>query len=178
MTIDPGLSEMHPGDPIRSSDWNTLASAVGGLQIGVTGAGYLGVSQFTSEIWERSTTSAAYVPAVKGTVAFAQKTTVLVAGHGHGLTRDKDVSLDIAIYVDGTLLGRRDNTSELAPWGAGVLQSNANSLSSWNQVLALGSTVVDAGSRAFEIRFRARGGGKEVLFSGASLWVVRLGPAA
>ncbi|MFG1922718.1 hypothetical protein [Cryptosporangium sp. NPDC048952] len=173
--------------PILASDWNKVARAVAELQGGVTVGpdaqgleGILGIGLFHSDPWELSTTSGTFVKAVEGTVKFREKTAVFLVGHGHGQVSDGQYPLETALAVNGALVARRNNSDDQLPWGGGVYQPAASSLSTWTQVIAMGTATVDAGERKFELRFRSRprdGVTRRVTLSGATLFALHLGTA-
>ncbi|KOV88202.1 hypothetical protein ADL01_02330 [Streptomyces sp. NRRL WC-3618] len=179
MSLDENLTNKHPGDPIRSKDWNALASETVRLDDTKLNRGLIGVQMLRAPSWNNETTSGDWQPVISQTVNFETGTSLLLVGQGHGLSSTSGVALDVVIRVNGTILGQDDTVGDLS-WGAGLLQNSFGGKTSiWTQIVAIAECSVKSGESAVELAMRCRrpdtGKDGSVNFSAPTLWLIRLG---
>ncbi|MER6556442.1 hypothetical protein ABT300_01535 [Streptomyces sp. NPDC001027] len=177
MSLDKNLMNKNSGDPIKSADWNALASETARLDEAKLNRGLIGVQTLRAG-WENQTTSMDWKPVINQTVRFETGTSLLLVGHGHGLSDTSGVALDVAIRVNGTVLGQ-EGSGNLA-WGMGLLHPFfGNNTSIFTQIVAIAQSPVKSGDSLFELVMRCRRSegvnGGSVKFSGPTLWLIRLG---
>ena len=178
MSLDKNLTDKHPGDPIHSADWNTLASETVRLDATKLNSQLIGIQMLRAAKWANETTSGDWPTVIKETVNFETATSLLLVGQGHGLSDTSGVSLDVAIMVNGTILGYED-TNDLA-WGMGLLQPTVGGNTSIStQIVAIAECPVKSGESVVELAMRCRRPDTvkngSVKFSAPTLWLIRLG---
>lgn len=173
MPLDEDLTNKHVGDPIRSVDWNALASETARLDGAKLNRGLIGVQMLRGN-WENETSSVDWQPVISQTVTFQTPTKLLLVGQGHGFSGTSGVALDVVISVNGTILGR-EGAGDLA-WGMGLLHPDfGGNTSIWTQIVAIAECPVPSGASSVELAMRRRGPSGAVKFSAPTLWLIRLG---
>jgi hypothetical protein len=177
MPLDENVTKKRPGDSIRSADWNALAAETVRLDTAKLNSQSIGIQMRPGLEWENERTSGDWHMVAKETVTLKTATSFLLVGQGHGLSNASNVSLDVAIRVNGTILGR-EAKSDLV-WGMGLVSPvTSGNTSIWTQIVAIAECSIPSGESAVELVMRCRkpdGAGGSVKFNAPTLWLIRLG---
>ncbi|MFF7838258.1 hypothetical protein ACFZC6_05490 [Streptomyces ossamyceticus] len=165
MSLDRNLTNKKTGDPIKSSDWNALASETVRLSQSI------GFRMLQATLWENLTTANGWTPVINQEVPFDTPTSLLLIGHGHGSSETAGVHLRVAIRVNGTVLGPPDSNG---PVGAAFL-SFSNSVNNWVPITAIGGCPVPQGPSRVELVIRREGPVGTVRLNNPTLWLIQLG---
>ncbi|GHH85430.1 hypothetical protein [Streptomyces capitiformicae] len=178
MSLDENLTNKQPGDLIRSKEWNILASeTVRLVDAAKLNSQLIGIQMQRGLEWENERTSGDWHMVAKETVNVETDTSFLLVGQGHGLSNASNVSLDVAIRVNGKILGH-EATNDLF-WGMGLVSPTVSGNTSiWTQIVAIAECSIPSGESGVELVMRCRkpnGGGGAVKFNAPTLWLIRLG---
>ncbi|MEW9529296.1 hypothetical protein [Microbispora sp. NPDC049125] len=191
MALDENIGRKHPGDPIKSDDWNQLAEETRRLDAqkldlgGGTVSGPLTVmGTLTSptlgvqilhgdeDTWTFTTDKPDYQAALARNVTFASATSLLVAGHCSAQTTPKN-GLQMVLSVDGAQLHQVNANSALS-WGMatywGVSPGDVS-----QPLVTMGVCTVAAGAHDFRLLIRSTTAGQPVQVRGATLFLLQVG---
>lgn len=173
MSLDNNLTKKNPGDPIKSADWNALASETVRLDAAKLNSQSIGFQMLQANDWANATTSTEWTPVISsGEVKFDTPTSLLLIGQGHALSEIQGVALRVAIRVNDTVLAMGPN----GPWGGGYLYSGSTpNPNNWIPIMAIAGCPVPQGKSKVELVIRREGGNGTVKFNGPTLWLIRLG---
>ncbi|KUN83656.1 hypothetical protein [Streptomyces griseoruber] len=164
MSLDKNVMNKNPGDPIKSADWNALASETVRLNQSI------GFHMLQAKAWSNATTSTDWTPVINETVKFDTPTSLLLIGQGHGSSDTQQISLRVAIRVNDTILASDPN----GPWGAAFLYF-ANTVNNWVPLTAMAGCPVPQGTSKVELLIRREGTTGTVKMNAPTLWLLQLG---
>ncbi|MBO3749196.1 hypothetical protein J5X84_24220 [Streptosporangiaceae bacterium NEAU-GS5] len=176
MALDDNVGNKHPGDLIKSDDWNKLAGEVHRVDALLGAALGATLLPVVPRGWANFFEATDYQNAIEHQVQVDQPTSVLLLGLGQGLVTGTGI-LDLVIKVDGNILHpvspdnfeAGDKLQGLS-WGMGFVQGQGF----WQQVIALGQSQLAAGSHQIALACRSRTGGR-VQLNGPTLWMLKSG---
>jgi hypothetical protein len=191
MALDKNIGNKHPGDPIKSDDWNKLSAEtqrldeakldIGGGKISgpLTVSGpiispALGVQIFHGNVdsWIFNTNKGDYEPAIDRDVAFETDASMLVVGHCNASTGPGN-DIQMVLSVDGKQLHQLNANSALS-WG---MASNSGFATGDGPrpLVAMGICSVAHGTHNFKLLIRATTAGQNVMTYGPALFLLQVG---
>ncbi|MET9846901.1 MULTISPECIES: hypothetical protein [Streptomyces] len=178
MSLDENLTNKQPGDPIRSKDWNALASETVRLDAATKlNSQAIGFQMLKAKEWSNVSTSGEWTPVIRDEgVNFDTPTSLLLIGQGHASSDTQGIALRVAFRVDNTVLGLGPESST-DPWGA-VYLNPGTTPNSWVPITAIAGCPVPKGKRKVELVMRREGPAGTsgtVKFNAPTLWLIRLG---
>ncbi|HEY9438132.1 MAG TPA: hypothetical protein VIS29_05690 [Streptomyces sp.] len=191
MALDENIGNKHPGDPIRSDDWNKLSAETRRLDAAKldTGGGTitgpltvrgpisspaLGVQMLhgNPDAWIHNTSSSTYEPTVARDVTFESAASMLVIGHCNASTTPSG-GIQMVLSVDDVQLHQVEANSALS-WGM-AMESGYSQGDGPRPLVTMGICTVTPGVHNFKLLLRATSEGQTVQAYGSTVFLLQIG---
>jgi hypothetical protein len=191
MALEGNIGNKHPGDPIKSDDWNELAAEaqrLGTDKLDLTGGTISGplavkgpvsspalgveILHGTEDTWGITVDNVNYVPVIERDVTFDSAASLLVVGHCSAIT-NPDTGVQMVLSVDRKQL-HQVNANSAISWGMATHWGNNRGEVS-SPLVTMGIYSVDAGTHHFQLLARSTTPGQSVGLNGPTLFILRVG---